>query len=490
MKNSKIGILKLSFSFTIIILILFSANLNNIYAQDIISLYKDLIPSAIMKNPSLKSSINLTLQEKAKIHPELIYYYIERLNNIESNKVSQEVFNNYIYKKEKYYLSKRSIWANEQIAKLNEDSTNAILKSKCKNYFNELITSSLDKPTEISEPFIINSNVMNYIVFKYLKRDYTLVYDSTKDYHILRLNAENLAIKQYSDVYNSLSNSQPIKLGGFIETMLENWYYFADTNLVSTETNQYHQPYQIIEKIIGFDYSINLLPRITVNLGYCLYNSMFTLSQQFPISYGYFNSVNSNSYIYPSADISLSLPQIVGALGYRIYLKDYIGFLSFINLQLMFSISKNQVTTQSTTATNSSNNNSNINYSNSNYLQWDFTLRVMNSYLLKASTPIFVLGRSLFFNLSLNAGMLHYSSSNIYEGSMSQTEGYTAGSFWNSYYYTRKIMSGYGSGTIEVDRNYFLIYPTLDISYEFNAGVQLMASSSYKYFSLLCGYSF
>lgn len=493
MKNKeKIVLNNFSFIIALVAIFLLIVIPKAIYAQDIVSLYKDLIPSPILDDSILKTSVNSRLTEKAKIHPELIYYNIIQLRNLYDKKLSHEVINNFIYQKQKYYLSRRNTFIYEQIAELNESSVDFSIRSKSKTYLNELLTDLDEMPDEMDDPFLIDHNLIDYVVFQYLTKDTSLTYDSTTDYHLFRLNAQGAVLEDYNYIFDSRSRFQPIKSKSIIQVLLQNWYIFADEDLELAETKQYNHLYEILNKVIEYNYSTNHQSRFTIDAGYCLDNSTFSLTKEFPVTYLVLFSYSQQprEYSNPDVNIKLSLPQFAGAFGYRIFINDYMDLLSYINLQLMVSISTGESTTGNTINNKSSYSLSGITTSQTEILKWESTLNTLNTYVVKAGVPLLIAGQSLFFELTINAGLLHYSSSTLFEYRMTRTESYYTGSFFNPSYYSHTIAQGYGEGNVDVNDNYFIIYPTLDICYETGLGIRFNVSASHKYFALFCGYSF
>jgi hypothetical protein len=265
--------------------------------------------------------------------------------------------------------------------------------------------------------------------------------------------------------------------------MLQNWYLFADSNI---EVAEKIQLYQIIEKIIEITYTTAQRPIYSISVGYSPYNITFTQTKVFPVTFSrIFPSYSEQpaSYGGPSVELKASLPQLVGAVGYKIYIKDYIDYLSYINIQLIVSISRGQSTAGENTINNYSSSIDNFYVFTKEILNWENTLKNINSYNAKISVPVFVIGNSLFFELSLNAGLLHYSSLINYDYRLDKREGY-------SLQYSQVIAAVSGSGEIEVSDNHFNLYPTVDINFETRLGVNLVASGSYNYWAFYCAYSF
>ena len=482
-KNIKRGNLFLSIALKFNIIILFSTYLNVLYAQDVISLYKDIMPPSIMSNPVLRTSINLSLSERGKIHPELIYYNIELLKNLTNKKFKQEEINNYTYRKQKHYLSKRNLFFSDQIAKLNESTISQTILGKCESYLTEFIIDTIDSQEPIQNIYSLDQNLMDYIVYQFITRDTSLFYDSLTDYHLFRREAQHLILKNYLDNY-SFPNNQPDSYSeNEIEQMLQNWHLFADTN---TELAQSMQLYQMMKIIIEYLYTTSQSTLYSINVGYSPYNYTFTQTKVFPITFSRIfpsYSEQPTSYGGPSVELKARLPQFVGAVGYKIYIKDYIDYLSYINLQLIISISRGQSTAGENTVNNYSSSIDNYYVFTKETINWENKLKNINSYNAKISVPVFVLDRSLYFELSLNAGLLHYSSLINYDYRLDKREGY-------SLQYSHVIAAVSGNGEIEISENHFNLYPTFDINFETGFSIHLVASGNYNYLAFFCGYSF
>jgi hypothetical protein len=482
-KNRKKNFSNLSIVLKYLTIVSFTFCLNVLYAQDVILLYKDIIPESISSNPVLRTSINLALTERGKIHPELIYFNIEQLKNLYNKNMNQEEINNYTYLKQRYYLSKRNIFLNHQITKLNESAINQTVQRKCESYLSELIEDPYDSQDAIVDIYEVEHNLIDYIVYQYITRDTSLFYDSSKDYHLLRMEAQHLILKNFQDNYFLPNNQSDNYSESEIEQMLQNWYLFVDSNI---EVAEKIQLYQMIEKIIEITYTTAQRPIYSINVGYSPYNYTFTQTKVFPVTFSrIFPSYSEQpaSYSGPSVELKASLPQLVGAVGYKIYIKDYIDYLSYINIQLIVSISRGQSTAGENTINNYSSSIDNFYVFTKEIINWENTLKNINSYNAKISVPVFVIGNSLFFELSLNAGLLHYSSLINYDYRLDKREGY-------SLQYSQVIAAVSGSGEIEVSDNHFNLYPTVDINFETGLGVNLVASGSYNYWALYCGYSF
>jgi hypothetical protein len=294
----------------------------------------------------------------------------------------------------------------------------------------------------------------------------------------------------YNDKYNSIGSSQSIVPEDSIEILLQDWYVFAEGKNELTGINQTNNFYQIMERIFDNNYSTTRKPRFTFNVGYCVNNSTFTLKKDLPVKYSVDLNYKQGAYYNPVVDINSSLPQIIGAVGYKIFIKDYLSFLSYINIQFMVSVSTGKGKTEQTTVNNHASIIYGVYNSYNEYLKWENTLNILNSYTARVSVPVLVLGHSLFCELSLNAGLLEYSSSTTYLFNMKNMEGFNVGTTDAPHYEIYQIAEGNGNGTVEAKGNYFVIYPTIDISYETESGVRISASGSYNYFALLSGFSF
>jgi len=268
-KNRKKNFSNLSIVLKYLTIVSFTFCLNELYAQDMISLYKDIVPSAILDNPVFEISINSGFIENAKIHPELIYYNIELLKNLYDKKINAEEIKNYTYKKQKYYLSMRNIFSIDQISKLNGARINPTVSEKCKAYLTELETNSVENQDVIEDIYVVDYNLIDYVVFQYIIKDTSLFYDSSKNYHLLRLNAQHSIMNEYKENYFFSNNNPTIYSDKEIEIMLQNWYLFADPILNVDESMQL---YKMIEKIIEYKYLVVYLFIYFIIFSIILYN--------------------------------------------------------------------------------------------------------------------------------------------------------------------------------------------------------------------------
>lgn len=157
--------------------------------------------------------------------------------------------------------------------------------------------------------------------------------------------------------------------------MLQNWYLFVDSNI---EVAEKIQLYQMIEKIIEITYTTAQRPIYSINVGYSPYNYTFTQTKVFPVTFSrIFPSYSEQpaSYSGPSVELKASLPQLVGAVGYKIYIKDYIDYLSYINIQLIVSISRGQSTAGENTINNYSSSIDNFYVFTKEIINWENTLK-------------------------------------------------------------------------------------------------------------------
>lgn len=122
--------------------------------------------------------------------------------------MNQEEINNYTYLKQRYYLSKRNIFLNHQITKLNESAINQTVQRKCESYLSELIEDPYDSQDAIVDIYEVEHNLIDYIVYQYITRDTSLFYDSSKDYHLLRMEAQHLILKIFRIIIFSQTINQ------------------------------------------------------------------------------------------------------------------------------------------------------------------------------------------------------------------------------------------------------------------------------------------
>jgi len=440
--------------------------------------------------------VALRLEGKAQLHPELIYYNIVQLQNLVLKRggSKQLDLNKYTYKIENAYLTKRNDWIRDQIVHAQPSSDNYRILSTTENKMNSLVSDTVKVSAYTPEGLTFDRNLMDYFVIVYLQRDTSIRYDSTMDYTTLRRKIEHGFRKRF-DAYSSMDKvEQYLQSETIIDDVLHHWYIFDDTD----DEGQYsgHNAYAIIENVISNYYSSDNRSRFAVQVGYSHFGSTYSFE-------------NSHAFYYPPAEFYPSIPEIFKSnfmfetkthaarqakisFAYRHAIKDQIEMFSYINVEFIASLSKRSMELHQevlrkykidavvTTET--------FEYTFEETLLLNRIVETINGYIVKVSTPFTVLGRSLYFEIALNTGILHYGASTAYQNRLDKYVGYLISP--SGPYHQSKLPMGEGSGTFENKKTVFVIYPSFDISYENDFGLKITADVGYRYTGILTGYQF
>lgn len=467
-------------------------NYGNIHAQDMISLYREFLPNSVLKNIELREAINARLEGKARIHPELLYYNILQVRNLYEKKIKSEVMNNYVYQIQKNFVAKRNSFVNNQLLLLNKNYQHEYLRGKCIPYLIEFLSDSLGEVHETINPIEVDSNLIDYCVYKYISKDTTLTYDSKIVYKVKRDETQKSVFKHFCDYLININNNLEIKSSEILKALRDNWFVFEDAIELDDDNEKCPELYSIIIRLVEHDYETRNLSKFTIGVGYCFANSTYTASQDVPVTYKTYPhySGQPNVYKQPVLDLKLSSPQFIGTLGYRMYVREYFDYLSYVNFQFMVSIgagSSSYKKTNKVDKVTKANNVSIIHYENFIIERY---IDEYNSFVAKTSAPIFVFGSNLTFEIALNAVYLYYSTTSNYNFKMTINESFSSGSMWDPKTVTNPVATGSGQGKLGKSESKLIIYPTLDICYDINKQVRATASCSYNYCALYSSVSF
>ena len=463
------------------------------FSQDLVSLYKHYVPSAILENNESKRMASALLQGKANVHPDLIWYTLEQLNVLYGNKTKEERESIVLAtrKEERNYKKRRNDWLAEENKKFDISESTLAFRSFAERYFvqSPLDTAVIVLPLESS--ISPDSNLMNYFHILYLRRDSLLRYDSSQNYRLLCEKVQDSIMSNYEALYSMLEGDSHKDNEHVIEELMSRWYIYehADHRVPSQST--YHAAYQIVQRIISQEYSSNRNSGFTATLGYCFGNSLKLVEYELPVVYTEYSSYSAQSgrFPKPTATVRPSIKQIVASVGYKFPTGSSMGPFSYINLQLMASISLSGQDISNSSNDATSNTLGGLNVSQTSASHQDISIHSANCFVARVGTPLLMINKSLFLEATINTGLLSLSTSGSYSHSMNRTEAYWAGEILSPYYYTHTIATASGSGNLDLPNQYFVLYPTLELVGKISPNVQIRSIAGYVYFALLTEFS-
>lgn len=454
-------------------------------------LFRGRIPPGALDAPAYREMVSARLEAKARIHPELVYYQVELLRNLFGGPgaVSGADFAGYAYGRELAVLSRRNAWARGQIAALEASAAGDAAKKAGRAYLEALIVEDAPEPAPRGELLALDPNLRDYFVSISIARGAPEAYDPATDYGARRRGIERSILDRYERAFEETRTAGGVIGEEILEDLADHWYVYED---LADGLAGRREAHEVIGRVLEHNYASARSPRFTLRAGYCFHTEPRTLTVTLPVRYTTYSSYSDQprDYADPAIDLRYRAKQWIASVEYRIPVRDEVGILSHVSLQVAAALSAGEAEENRTTATDWSGSGGGFDIAVSEDLEQRSTLRGLDSYTVRAGIPFVAIGRSLFLETSLNCGLLRVNSTTEYRYAMRTTEGFITGPIGSGYYYTHLIARGDGTGTVDHSRNYFIAYPTIDLFFETDGGAQLSASINHRYFALACGYRF
>lgn len=478
------------FTKVLFISIIFSCSL---YAQDVISIYRKYIPKEVLENEAFLKMVSSNIEAKAELHPDLIYYNLVKLQKQYSEK-DREKFNllkQHVSQVENSYMARRTKWTQKQIDDANKSNYINEMKREIVNYFTPLLRDTMNKSNETSSSFETDYNLLHFYACVYMQKDTSAVYDPKIDYQVKRKELEKVQLDYFKNIYALKEPEKSISINRLMEEIFLRWYLFENKGNETGNPENLSIALQTIMKIVNKNYTISDSPNFFIEAGYSIKNSLFTTTNEYPVVYKYLfsYSTQNQNYTNPVADIKPDMPQLAISAGYRLMLKKHYGFMSFIEFSLLASLSLQEKQSDYITTSTNQYKVENIDITEKRgFTENHMKIHSINNYIVKVGVPIFALGNKFSVSLAANAGIVHLSSTTNYTYYLNKTEGYYTN--FGSTYYSHQIATGSGKGNFEVNKNYFVFYPTLELIYDTSLGMRLRGVVNNNYIALMCGMAF
>lgn len=283
----------------------------SVFAQPDIKRFENFLPNNIKKSFTKLKAISIELDEKSKIHPDLIFYYLESL--IFSDKT-------YYAEIEEYYTLKKNHWLNDIISQIKETTVNVTLKNQAISILIEHRNDIEIDTNYISKVNINKKNIRDYNVLKYYNKHFNEDYKENVDYKILRDENEIERKKHIDRIIQEADNLE------YISKITDNWSLFSES-----------------------DQDINKIPKIIINIikknnaGMTEYD--IREESKFGINLGYMYGINTleiNKHFFSSDHLTFNLnsklisQSIFIGLNYLIPINNRSAFISYLDFELNY----------------------------------------------------------------------------------------------------------------------------------------------------------
>ena len=202
-----------------------------VHSQDIASLYSEFLPRAVINDTPYLNSVIQRIEEKAKINPELIYFYIAFLDKqFNENSTQPDVFKNngYVRIVEQYYGAERNEWIESLMKTVKKSNIHKQIKNKINKHLQKFIIQSLSDSLEKTAFVIPDTNAMHYYSSIYIRGAKTDSYDPAVNYYRLKKGVMHQKRMFFVAMYNQIIEQKGIEYLEAIDELLNFWYLYKD----------------------------------------------------------------------------------------------------------------------------------------------------------------------------------------------------------------------------------------------------------------------
>jgi hypothetical protein len=446
-------------------------------SQNLVALYQEYLPDYVKYNEELSNMVNGQLIAKANVHPDLIYFHIERVNLqfLEPDndlRVRRLMFFEEIEKK---YIRKRTEWAYKQIDQLIKSQYNQDIKESCSIQFEKLIIDTKERANALPEnELTIDLAKQEYFKYIYYIKD-KIPFDPSVNYDHECDNYEREKYRSIQLVYAHLSNQKDTLPDESIPDLIKVWYLFE-------QNDNTVMAYELLAlNAANYERKVPFY-RFGIGLGY-IFNHSFDIIHELSIP-----GLTQPAKIYETSKTD----QVLIALqGYIPLKKSWMQF-TYVNVELAaaFSASNYRMPFYADYINKTQ-------VSDTLYLEYlkfnanEILIRRRNTYLLRVSTPVYSVAKKFFIDLGIGAGINSIDYELNYQYDYFKRKNYYEET--NDGRELRSIYSVNDSSAYLSDSftdNHFFYLVSLDLRYLFSNGIYLNFALNQEFLAIKVGYNF
>jgi hypothetical protein len=462
------------------ILLLFFSFFPPLLAQNLVNLYQEYLPDYVRYNDEIRAMFNGQLMAKAAVHPDLIYFQIERIHlqllepdsalRIRKLAIFEEI--------EKKYIRRRTEWAFNQIDQLKNSNYHQDIQELSLPYFEKLLVDTKESVVYYAEnEFTIDLAKREYFKYIYYTRQ-SENFDQSLDYKTQCMNFEADKRQAVSVLYKKLCDHRETIPQEKITEIFKLWFIF----IPGERTTKNIEVYDLValnqatfEKQVPFY-------RYGIGFGY-IFNNRFDIMHTIEIP-----GLTEPAEIFETTKTGLIFLSFNGYIPLN---EQWMQF-TYLNIELDagFSASNQQVLFDADYIHETM-------MADTLFIEYlkfnanEIIVKRRNTFVLRLSTPVYSLARKFFIDLGFGVGMNrieyelnhqydYFSRKNYYfqtnEGQQLHSE------------YSVNDSSAYQSETIMENQFYHLF--TLDLRYLFNNGIFINLALNQYYAYVKLGYNF
>jgi hypothetical protein len=211
----------------IIISLLFSVIVS---AQELLNLYRPVLHSKNIDSEAKRKEVSNTFSRLANYNPELIYYYYVFLKLQSEGLFGVKDAEGYLEYIENEFYKKLKGWIDNEINILDHNDLKPAHKLNLRTYYYLLSKKASETVPIKTEPYNINNNYKNYLVYLYYKNEYE-AYQESSDYALLTNEILKPVIAEITYSYYNTREYSDNELEGFYDFSRENPFLFKGSLL-------------------------------------------------------------------------------------------------------------------------------------------------------------------------------------------------------------------------------------------------------------------
>lgn len=446
----------------------------SICGQNYSTIFKKDLPGNILTYYS-SDVINEIFKRDAELCPDLLFWRIHYINEMIGKKNTDNKTNgyNYLIKLTNDYYNIRKDFFNNQIlyteTEIHNEHTGRIKDDLLSAFQNP----ELVKFREYNEPEA-DTNKINYIVVKYYTKNSNMVYDSLKDFSVMRTASEREILKSLKSEYAELDNNVSELPQDQANIFLNNWFTFYNNpnsiDNLPTVLNKYYERKYTIKGIKQFT--------ALMGLSFIYSNEM----NSFDIKVPNYNPIPVKSNLKSYLNLSFEFD-------YKYLIGKTISPFSYINLGIMGRYGSIPSAPVNDLKFYQRFNEYDANNFTSIYLNATNVSIETPSYIglyFKATAPFLVITPDFILEVGAVMGVNITKTQIDYDCNYSMVKISYSG---NGYQHTN-LGSLIGRVSDSQKKNSYYITPLIDINYKIVNPVLIKLSGGYNYISLRAGLEF
>jgi len=457
----------------------------NIYSQNLSLLFKNDLPKDINKYFT-EESVNDILIQDAELNPELIFWRINILRELIENRNTDndKIGLNYLNKlrnqnqlEKNNFLEESKLRAGKEVSDRFRKKINDVLDEYIINY----------PPVSRQNDYVpdYDTHKLYYIAVKYICGKQELSYNKEERYEE---KVKENEIKKVLELKQKLSEMK-VEQGKITIEYLE--YLIKDWWLVKTDTGICDDLASATREYIDEKYSTRKIKRIDITAGfaYTLNDLWYSYDVIYPFIYNGDQLLNNTM---SQLSETKNYPSFVIQGGYKLLLKDFNSFLSYIDIGIGFSAANLPSFNPNDFSYNQQYNVINVvNYSSLSFSADNIRISKQIYFSLngKISVPIFMVTPEIIVQAGILGGINYYSADVSYNYTFINTV-YTYN--WRDGNKIKYLQNDVNIPRNEsISRHIFNITPIAELNFKLSGNMLVkFTTSGYNYFNINAGVEF